>query len=87
MRGLSSQTKGHDGAEGAARRGGDDADHGEQPAGQGAGNPWLRRSGEILLDPDSEAERRWKERLERVCYCLNQEFEWRLDEISVVGSA
>ena len=47
----------------------------------------VARSGELLLDPDPEAERTWNERLDRVCDRLNEEFERRLDVIRFAGEA
>lgn len=47
----------------------------------------VARSGDLLLDPDPEAERTWNERLDRLCDGLNQEFERRLDELCVAGEA
>ena len=55
----------------------------ETPPGTGS-HQAPRHSGSVApLRPGSPG----RERLDRVCYCLNQEFERRLDEISVVGSA
>ena len=47
----------------------------------------MRAAGRFCSTRTRKAERTWNERLDRVCDSLNEEFERRLDELCVAGSA